>query len=69
MQYSTNNHLKLMEGTDNVRRQDFVDNFNTIDDGLSKLWVPAIDLKLSDVLFEADSDEDAKLYFYAREKL
>lgn len=36
MQYSTNNHLKLMEGTDNVRRQDFVDNFNAIDNGLSK---------------------------------
>ena len=36
MPYSTNNHLKLMEGTDNVRRQDFVDNFNAIDNGLSK---------------------------------
>ena len=39
MQYSTNNHLKLMEGTDNVRRQDFVDNFNSIDNGLSKFYV------------------------------
>lgn len=39
MQYSTNNHLKLMEGTDNVRRQDFVDNFNAIDNGLSKFYV------------------------------
>ena len=28
MQHSTNHNLKLMEATDNVRRQDFVDNFN-----------------------------------------
>ena len=39
MQYSTNNHLKLMEGTDNVKRQDFVDNYNLIDNGLSKFYV------------------------------
>lgn len=39
MQYSTNNKLKLMEGTDNVKRQDFVDNFNIIDNGLSKFYV------------------------------
>ena len=31
MQYSTNYNLKLMEGTDKVKRQDFVDNFTTID--------------------------------------
>lgn len=42
MQYSTNNKLKLMEGTDNVRRQDFVDNFNAIDNGLSKFYVATL---------------------------
>lgn len=31
MQTSANYTLKLMEGTDNVKRQDFVDNFTTID--------------------------------------
>lgn len=31
MQLSANYGLKLMEGTDNVKRQDFVDNFTTID--------------------------------------
>lgn len=43
MQYSTNNKLKLMEGTDNVKRQDFVDNFNIIDNGLSKFYVATLD--------------------------
>lgn len=42
MQYSTNNKLKLMEGTDNVKRQDFVDNFNIIDNGLSKFYVATL---------------------------
>lgn len=31
MRTSTNYALKLMEGTDNVKRQDFVDNFEKID--------------------------------------
>ena len=31
MQLSANYSLKLMEGTDNVKRQDFVDNFTSID--------------------------------------
>ncbi len=31
MRTSTNYNLKLMEGTDNVKRQDFVDNFEIID--------------------------------------
>lgn len=31
MQTSSNYNLKLPEGTDNVKRQDFVDNFNIID--------------------------------------
>ena len=31
MQYSSNYRLKLMDGTDPVKRQDFVDNFTTID--------------------------------------
>lgn len=31
MQLSANYGLKLMEGTDNVKRQDFVDNFSAID--------------------------------------
>ena len=39
MLYSTNHNLKLPEGNDNVRRQDFVDNFNAIDNGLSKFYV------------------------------
>ena len=43
MQYSTNNRLKLPEGTDNVRRQDFVDNFNIIDNGLTKFYVATLD--------------------------
>ena len=43
MQYSTNNRLKLPEGTDNVRRQDFVDNFNIIDNGLTKFYVAILD--------------------------
>ena len=43
MQYSANNKLKLVEGTDNVKRQDFVDNFNIIDDGLSKFYVATLD--------------------------
>ena len=42
MQYSPNNKLKLMEGTDNVKRQDFVDNFNAIDNGLSKFYVATL---------------------------
>lgn len=42
MQYSANNKLKLMEGTDNVKRQDFVDNFNIIDNGLSKFYVATL---------------------------
>ena len=43
MQYSTHNRLKLPEGTDNVRRQDFVDNFNAIDNGLAKFYVATLD--------------------------
>lgn len=39
MQYTNNNNLKLPEGTDNVRRQDFVDNFTTIDNGLTPFYV------------------------------
>ena len=39
MQHSLNHNLKLMEGTDDVKRQDFVDNFNLIDNGLSKFYV------------------------------
>lgn len=31
MQYSTNYKIKLMEGTDEVKRQDFIDNFTIID--------------------------------------
>lgn len=42
MQYSANNKLKLVEGTDNVKRQDFVDNFNIIDNGLSKFYVATL---------------------------
>lgn len=43
MQTSSNYGLKLMEGTDNVKRQDFVDNFNIIDNGLSKFYVATLD--------------------------
>ena len=43
MQYSMNNKLKLPEGTDNVRRQDFVDNFNIIDNGLTKFYVATLE--------------------------
>ena len=39
MQHSTNHNLKLMEATDNVRRQDFVDNFNALDNGISPFYV------------------------------
>ena len=42
MQKSTHNSLLLPEGTDNVRRQDFVDNFSSIDDGLSKFYVATL---------------------------
>lgn len=42
MQKSTHNSLLLPEGTDNVRRQDFVDNFNSIDNGLSKFYVATL---------------------------
>lgn len=42
MQYSANNKLKLVEGTDNVKRQDFVDNFEIIDNGLSKFYVATL---------------------------
>ncbi|AGX43269.1 hypothetical protein [Clostridium saccharobutylicum] len=37
MQKSANYGLKLFEGTDNVKRQDFVDNFQTIDTQLKKI--------------------------------
>ena len=37
MQYSSNYNLKLMEGTDNVKRQDFVDNFTTIDTKMKEI--------------------------------
>ena len=43
MQYSMNNKLKLPEGTDNVRRQDFVDNFNIIDNSLTKFYVATLE--------------------------
>ena len=43
MLYSTNHNLKLPEGNDNVRRQDFVDNFNAIDNGLTKFYVATLD--------------------------
>lgn len=43
MQYSANNNLKLFEGNDNVRREDYVDNFTIIDDGLSKFYVATLD--------------------------
>ena len=39
MQHSTNHNLKLMEATDNVRRQDFVDNFNALDNAISPFYV------------------------------
>ena len=39
MQHSTNHNLKLMEATDNVRRQDFVDNFTALDNGISPFYV------------------------------
>ena len=39
MQHSLNHDLLLMEATDNVRRQDFVDNFNAIDNGISPFYV------------------------------
>ena len=42
MQYSANNKLKLLEGTDLVQRQDFVDNFAIIDDGLNKFYVATL---------------------------
>lgn len=37
MQTSSNYGLKLPEGTDNVKRQDFVDNFTTIDTEMKKI--------------------------------
>lgn len=37
MRTSSNYGLKLMEGTDNVRRQDFVDNFTTIDTKMKEI--------------------------------
>ena len=39
MQHSTNHNLKLMEANDNVRRQDFVDNFNALDNAISPFYV------------------------------
>lgn len=42
MQYSTQNNLCLPENNDNVRRQDFVDNWNKIDDGLSKFYIATL---------------------------
>lgn len=42
MQHSTQHSLLLPEGSDNVRRQDFVDNFNSIDNGLSKFYVATL---------------------------
>ena len=39
MQHSTNHNLKLMEATDNVRRQDFVDNFNALDNAINPFYV------------------------------
>lgn len=43
MKYSQNNNLKLPEGTDNVKRQDFIDNFVTIDNGLSAFYTAILD--------------------------
>ena len=42
MQYSSKNNLKLMQGSDKIKRQDFVDNFEIIDDGLSKFYVATL---------------------------
>lgn len=39
MQYSLNHNLGLMEANDNVRRLDLVNNFETIDNGLSPFYV------------------------------
>ena len=39
MQHSTNHNLKLMEANDNVRRQDFVDNFNALDNAINPFYV------------------------------
>ena len=39
MQHSTNNNLKLMEANDNVRRIDFVDNFNALDNAINPFYV------------------------------
>ena len=39
MQHSTNHNLKLMEANDNVRRIDFVDNFNALDNAINPFYV------------------------------
>ncbi|WP_271814163.1 hypothetical protein [Clostridium beijerinckii] len=47
MQLSTNYRLKLPEGTDNVKRQDFVDNFTKIDSVMKEH-----DTHLSDIVYQ-----------------
>lgn len=47
MQLSTNYGLKLPEGTDNVKRQDFIDNFSKIDSVMKEH-----DTHLSDMVYQ-----------------